>query len=117
MNQRASFSNADTVMHVITENIQRSDDPSVRSHDKPRRRECALCEVMGLEVTGETSKFCSLGCYECSVHFHLCCFHKHHNRCLESEAFNAAMAVALSSDKAMRKRRSQDVANPVLKYR
>jgi hypothetical protein len=73
---------------------------------------------MGLEDTGETTKFCSFGCYECAgVHYHLHCFHKHHNRHLNSEAFNVAMDVALSSDKAMNKRRSHHVANPVLKYR
>jgi hypothetical protein len=79
-NQRESLSNAGTAMHILTENIQRSDDPSVWSHDKPRWHECALCEFMGLEDTGESTKFCSFGYYECGVHYNLHCFHKHHNR-------------------------------------
>ncbi len=57
-----------TDMHILTENIQWSDDPSVWSHDKPWWRECALCEFMGLEDTGESAKFCSFGCYECGLH-------------------------------------------------
>jgi hypothetical protein len=72
---------------------------------------------MGLEDTGESTKFCSFGCYECCVHYNLHCFHKCHNRHLNSEKFNVAMDVALSSNKAMRKHRSHDVANPVSKYR